>query len=55
MNAAAVRQAFEGGVARMEQALAAARRIASLSLTASVVAVTAAICAIFVHVIHSPF
>ena len=38
MNAAAVRKAFEEGVARMEQALAASRRIAWLSLTASVVA-----------------
>jgi hypothetical protein len=32
MNAAAVRKAFEEGVARMEQALAAGRRIAWLSL-----------------------
>ena len=38
MNAAAVRQAFEEGIGRMEQALAAARRIAWLSLAASVVA-----------------
>jgi len=52
MNAAAVRQAFEEGVARMEQALAAGRRIAWLSLAASVVALTATICAIFVHVIY---
>jgi hypothetical protein len=52
MNAAAVRQAFEEGVARMEQALAAGRRIALLSLAASVVALTATTCAIFVHVIH---
>jgi hypothetical protein len=52
MNAAAVRQAFEEDVARMEQALAAGRRIAWLSLAASVVALTAAICAIFVRVIH---
>ena len=52
MNAAAVRKAFEEGVARMEQALAAGRRIAWLSLAASVVALTAAICAIFVRVIH---
>jgi hypothetical protein len=48
----AVRKAFEEGVARMEQVLAAGRRIAWLSLAASVVALTAAICAIFVHVIH---
>jgi hypothetical protein len=52
MNAAAIRQAFEEGVARMEQALAAGRRIAWLSLVASVVALTAAVCAIIVHVIH---
>ena len=52
MNAAAVRQAFEEGVARIEQALAAGRRIAWLSLAASVVALTATICAIFVHMIH---
>jgi hypothetical protein len=52
VNGAAVRQAFEEGVARMEQALADGRRIAWLSLAASVVALTAAICAIFVHVIH---
>ena len=52
MNAAAVRKAFEEGVARMEQVLAASRRIAWLSLAASVAAITAAICAIFVHVIH---
>jgi hypothetical protein len=52
MNAAAVRKAFEEGVARMEQALAAGRRIAWLSLATSVVALTAAICAIFVREIH---
>ena len=52
VNGAAVRQAFQEGVARMEQTLAAARRIAWLSLTASIVAFTAAICAIFVRVIH---
>ena len=52
MNGGVVRRAFEEGVARMEQALAAGRRIAWLSLTASVVALTAAICAIFVRVIH---
>jgi hypothetical protein len=52
MNAVAVRQAFEEGVARMEQALAAGHRIAQLSLATSVVALSAAICAIFVHVIH---
>jgi Transcriptional activator TraM len=47
MNAAAVRKAFEEGVTRMEKALAASRRIAWLSLTAVVVALTAAIYAIF--------
>ena len=52
MNGGAVRQAFEEGVARMEQALAAGRRIAWLSLTAAVVALIAASCAISVHVIH---
>jgi hypothetical protein len=52
MNAAAVRQAFEGGVARMEQALATGRRIAWLSLAAAVVSFSVAVCAIFVHVIH---
>jgi len=52
MNAAAVRQAFEEGIARMEQALAAGRRIAWLSLAASIAALTAAICAIFVRVIR---
>jgi hypothetical protein len=36
----------------MEQALAAGRRIAWLSLTASVVALTAAICAILLQMIH---
>ena len=52
VNAAAVRQAFEEGFGRMEQALAAGRRIAWLSLVASAVALAAAICAIVVHVIH---
>src|SRR5271166_1141362 len=52
MNAAAVRKAFEEGVARMEQALAAGRRIAWLSLAASVVALTATLCVIFARVIH---
>jgi Transcriptional activator TraM len=52
MNAAAVRKVFEEGVARMEQALATGRQIAWLSLAASVVALTAGVCAIFVHVIH---
>src|SRR5271166_6451544 len=52
MNAAAVRKAFEEGVARMERALAAGRWIAWLSLAASVVALLATLCAIFVRVIH---
>jgi hypothetical protein len=52
MNGAAVRKAFEEGAARMEQALAAGRRIAWVSLAASVVALLAAVCAILVHVIH---
>jgi hypothetical protein len=52
MNAAAVRQAFEEGVGRMEQVVSAGQRIAWLSLAASVVVLTAAICAIFVRVIH---
>jgi Transcriptional activator TraM len=52
MNGASVRKAFEEGAARMEQALAAGRRIAWVSLAASVVSFTAAVCAIFVHVIH---
>ena len=52
MNGGTVRQAFDEGVARMEHALAAGRRIAWLSLTAAVVALVAASCAIFVHVIH---
>jgi Transcriptional activator TraM len=45
MNGAAVRKAFEEGVARMEHALATGRRIAWLSLVASAVALTAAVCA----------
>jgi uncharacterized membrane protein len=52
MHGGVVRQAFEEGLARTEQALAAGRRIAWLSLAASVVAFIAAICAIFVRVIH---
>ncbi len=52
MNGAAVRKAFEEGVTRMEEALAATRRIAWLSLTAAAVAFMAAVCAIFVHMIH---
>jgi hypothetical protein len=52
MNGGAVRKAFEEGVTRMEQALAAGRRIAWLNLAASVVALTAAVCAVFIHVIH---
>jgi hypothetical protein len=52
MNAGTVRKAFEEGVARMEETLAASRRIAWSSLAASVEALTAAICSIFVHMIH---
>ena len=52
VNTAAVRQAFQEGVTRMEQVVSAGQRIAWLSLAASVVALTAAICAIFVHVIR---
>jgi hypothetical protein len=52
MNGRAVRKAFEEGIARMEQALAAGRRIAWLSLAAWVLAFMAAVCAILVRVIH---
>ena len=52
VNAAAVRKAFEEGASRIEHLLTAGRRIAWLSLAASVVALTTAVCAIFVHVIH---
>ena len=52
MNAAAVRKAFEEGITRMEAALAAARRIAWLSLAAAVIAFVAAAGAIFMRVIH---
>jgi Transcriptional activator TraM len=52
VNAAAVRKALEQGGARMEESLAASRRIAWLSLAAAAVAFMAAVCAIFAHVIH---
>jgi transcriptional activator TraM len=52
MHGGAVRQVFEEGVARMEQALAAGRRIAWLSLAAAVVTLAAAVCAIIARVIH---
>jgi hypothetical protein len=52
MNAAAVRKAFDEGASRIEHSLAAGRRIAWLSLTAALVALTAAVCAIVVRVIH---
>ena len=52
MNGAAVRKAFQEGVTRMEEALAASRRVAWLSLATAIVALIAALCAIFVHVIH---
>ena len=40
------------GLTRMEEAMAASRRLTWLSLGAAVVAFMAAVCAIFVHVIH---
>jgi hypothetical protein len=52
MNGGAVRKAFEEGVTRMEETIAASRRLAWLSLAASGVALIATICAIFVRVIH---
>ena len=52
MNGAAVRKAFEQGLTRMEEVMAASRRLTWLSLGAAVVAFMAAVCAIFVHVIH---
>jgi hypothetical protein len=52
VNGAAVRKAFEEGTARMEETLAASRRVAWLSLAAAVVALLVAVCAIFVRVIH---
>jgi hypothetical protein len=52
MNGAAVRKAFEAGASRMEETIAASRRIAWLSLIASAVAFVAAVCAILVRVIH---
>ena len=53
MKGAAVRKAFEEGITRMEETLAASRRIAWLSLAAAVVALLAAVCSIFlVRVIH---
>jgi hypothetical protein len=52
VNGAAVRKALEQGIARMEESLAASRRIAWLNLVAAVVAFTAVVCAMFVHLIH---
>jgi hypothetical protein len=52
VNGAAVRKALEQGVARMDESLAASRRIAWLNLAAAVVAFMAVVCAIFAHVIH---
>jgi hypothetical protein len=52
VNGAAVRKALEQGVTRMEESLAVSRRIAWLNLAAAVVALMAAVCAIFVRVIH---
>src|SRR5271165_6524723 len=50
LNAAAVRKAFEEGAVWMEETIAASRRIAWLSLAASAIAFTAAVCAVFIHV-----
>jgi hypothetical protein len=47
-----LRKAFEEGVTQMEETIAASRRIAWVSLAASVLAFIAAVCAIFVRVIH---
>jgi len=52
MNGAAVRKAFEEGITRMEVAIAASRRIATWSLVAAAVALSASICAILAHVLH---
>ena len=52
VNGATVRKALEQGVARIEESLAASRRIAWLNLRAAAVALIAAVCAIFVSVIH---
>jgi hypothetical protein len=52
VNGAAVRKALEQGIARMEESLAASRRIAWLNLAAAVVAFTTVVCAMFVHLIH---
>jgi hypothetical protein len=52
MNGAAVRKAFEEGASRMEETIAASRRIAWLSLIASGVAFVTAVCAILMRVIH---
>ena len=52
MNSAAVRKAFEEGTARIEETLAASRRVAWLSLVAAFVALLVAVSAIFVRVIH---
>ena len=52
MNAAAVRNALQEGVQRLEESLAVSRRIATWSLVASAVALVASLCAIVAHVIH---
>jgi hypothetical protein len=52
VNGTAMRKALEQGVARMEESLAASRRIARLNLVAAVIALIAAVCAIFVRVIR---
>ena len=51
-NAGAVRAAVQEGVERLEQALAVSRRIAWVSLAASILAFMAAVCALFVHTIR---
>jgi hypothetical protein len=52
MNGATVRKTFEEGVARIEAALATGRRIAWVSLAASVIAFMAAVFTLFARVIH---
>jgi hypothetical protein len=50
VNGAAVRKALEQGVARLEESLAASRRIAWLNLAAATLAFIAAVCVVFVRV-----
>jgi hypothetical protein len=51
-NAGAVRSAVQEGVARLEQANASSRRIATWSLVAAAVALAASIYAILAHALH---